>query len=73
MPHRYVLTLIFASLCTTPCIAMSIQNDVGPTSSAPTPQIFGHGVVSRPANDGSPAFSPGGHTTVFTRTTASWG
>jgi Tol biopolymer transport system component len=36
-------------------------------------QIFAPGVVSGPANDGSPAFSPDGNTIFFTRSTAAWG
>src|SRR5271154_4162512 len=70
--HRHTLTLL-ASLCTTACIAMSPQDVVGPTSSPPTPQIFAPGVVSGPANDGSPTFSPDGNTIFFTRSTANWG
>ncbi len=71
--HRHTLTLLLASLCTTVCIAMSPQDSAGPTSSPPTPQIFAPGVVSGPANDGSPAFSPDGNTIFFTRSTANWG
>ncbi len=71
--HRHTLTLVLASLCTTACIAMSPQDLAGPTSSPPTPQIFAPGVVSGPANDGSPAFSPDGNTIFFTRSTANWG
>jgi Tol biopolymer transport system component len=55
------------------CIAMSPQDLVGPSSSPPTPQIFAPGVVSGPANDGTPAFSPNGNTIFFTRSTANWG
>jgi hypothetical protein len=54
--HRRTLTFLLASLCNTACIAMSPQDLVGPISSPPTPQIFAPGVVSGPANDGSPAF-----------------
>lgn len=41
-------------------------------SPAPEPQIFAPGVVSGPANDGSPTFSPDGNTIFFTRTTTHW-
>lgn len=37
------------------------------------PQIFAPGIVSGPANDGSPTFSPDGNTLFFTRSGASWG
>jgi WD40-like Beta Propeller Repeat len=39
----------------------------------PTPEIFAPGVVSGPANDGSPAFMPDGKTIFFTRSTSGWG
>jgi WD40-like Beta Propeller Repeat len=71
--HRHVLTLVFASLSATACIAMSNDAAAGPTSSVPAAQIFAPGVVSGPANDGSPAFSPDGNTIFFTRSTANWG
>jgi Tol biopolymer transport system component len=71
--NRHVLTLVFASLCAIPCVAISPHDWVGPTASPPTPQIFAPGVVSGPANDGSPAFSPDGYTIFFTRSTANWG
>jgi Tol biopolymer transport system component len=39
----------------------------------PTPEIFAPGVISGPANDGSPAFTPGGNTLYFTRSGAGGG
>jgi WD40 repeat protein len=72
MLNRLVLTL-FASLCAIPCVAISTHDAAGPTPAPPTPQIFAPGVVSGPANDGSPAFSPDGNTIFFTRSTANWG
>jgi hypothetical protein len=36
------------------------------------PDIFAPGVISGPANDGSPTFSPDGNTLLFTRSTATW-
>jgi hypothetical protein len=42
-----------------------------PTDS-PIPQLFAPGVVSGPANDGSPSFSPDGNTIFFTRTNGNW-
>jgi hypothetical protein len=38
----------------------------------PAPQIFAPGVISGPANDGSPTFSPDGNTLFFTRS-PTWG
>jgi hypothetical protein len=71
MLNRHLLTL-FATVCAIPCIALSTHDGVGPTAAPPTPQIFAPGVVSGPANDGSPAFSPDGNTIFFTRSTANW-
>jgi hypothetical protein len=36
------------------------------------PQIFAPGVISGPASDGSPAFTPDGNTLFFTRSAATW-
>ena len=38
----------------------------------PAAEIFAPGVISSPANDGSPTFSPEGKTLYFTRSTANW-
>lgn len=40
--------------------------------SLPSVQLFAPGVVSGPANDGSPTFSPDGKTLFFTRYAAHW-
>jgi WD40-like Beta Propeller Repeat len=50
----------------------SAHDAVAPTLSAPSPQIFAPGVVSGPANDGSPTFSPDGNTIFFTRSSVQW-
>ena len=39
----------------------------------PAPKLFSPGVISGPANDGSPTFSPDGKSLYFTRSTAAWG
>ena len=70
--RHHILTLVFALLFTAPGIAWSAPDAGESTSSAPTPQVFAPGVVSGPANDGSPAFSPDGNTIFFTRSTANW-
>jgi hypothetical protein len=43
-----------------------------PSPTEPVPQIFAPGVISGPANDGSPTFSPDGNTIFFTRSTTHW-
>jgi dipeptidyl aminopeptidase/acylaminoacyl peptidase len=42
------------------------------TATLPPVQLFAPGVVSGPANDGSPTFSPDGKTLFFTRYAAHW-
>lgn len=42
------------------------------TTSLPEPQIFAPGIISGPANDGAPTFSPDGSSLFFTRSTANW-
>src|ERR1700683_1493472 len=42
------------------------------TTSPPTVQLFAPGVISGPANDGCPTFSPDGKTLFFTRYAAHW-
>ena len=70
--QRQILTFVVSSLCTTRCIAISTFDAEGVISPAPTPQVFAPGVVSGPANDGSPTFSPDGNTIFFTRSAANW-
>jgi Tol biopolymer transport system component len=38
----------------------------------PVPELFAPGVISSPANDGSPTFTPDGNTLFFMRSTAGW-
>lgn len=42
------------------------------TASLPPVRLFAPGVISGPANDGSPTFSPDGKTLFFTRYAAQW-
>jgi hypothetical protein len=70
--YRQILAPVFASLCATYCLAVPPQEKEGSISSAPTPQVFAPGLVSGPANDGSPTFSPDGNTIFFTRSSANW-
>lgn len=48
-------------------------NDQPAPTALPVPEIFAPGVISGPANDGSPTFAPDGKTLFFTRSTANWG
>ncbi len=58
--------------CLQPLMAASDGNEMQAVV-GPAPQIFAAGVISGPANDGSPTFSPDGDTLFFTRSTAAWG
>lgn len=60
------LKLSLCLLLAAPCAIAS------PQDSQPVPQIFAPGVISSPANDGSPTFSPDGNTLFFTRSAANW-
>src|SRR5579862_369958 len=56
---------VLASLVTLPALAESPGS--GP------PELFAPGIVSGPANDGSPTFTRDGHTLLFTRSGAGAG
>jgi hypothetical protein len=43
-----------------------------PASPTAAPEIYAPGIISGPANDGSPTFSPDGNTIFFSRSTANW-
>lgn len=49
------------------------QQGSAPGAAAVLPQLFAPGVISGPANDGSPTFAPDGNILYFTRSTAGWG
>jgi hypothetical protein len=55
-----------------PSLLAFILLATGLSAQAPTPQIFAPGIISGPANDGSPTFSPDGNTLFFTRSTPHW-
>jgi Tol biopolymer transport system component len=71
-----LLSCLFVSaLQTQLACANPLRHDLNDQPAAPplvTPQIFALGVVSGPANDGTPAFSPEGNTIFFTRTNGNW-
>lgn len=69
-------TRVFALL---PCILLAHPQAHASTTISdaqaiigPAPAIFSPGVISGPANDGSPTFAPDGNTLYFTRGTAGW-
>jgi len=68
-----LLACLFASLLPSQLAqAKPIRDDRSATPEAVIPKIFAPGVVSVPADDGSPAFSPDGKTIFFTRTKGRW-
>lgn len=70
---RTILLPLFLSISVllAPCAKLLAQADkLAP--SLPEPQIFAPGIVSGPANDGSPTFSPDGNTLYFTRSATHW-
>jgi Tol biopolymer transport system component len=53
--------------------ANAAPRDEPAAAAPPVPQLFAPGVVSGPANDGSPTFTPDGNTIFFTRSNGNWG
>ena len=66
MPLALATPLVFAAVSSAP------HQSTDPVQSLPVPQVFAPGVISGPANDGSPTFSPDGGTVFFTRSTVHW-
>jgi WD40-like Beta Propeller Repeat len=70
-PTSVLLSCIFVSAFQV-AHAMPLREDQVPAQALVAPQIFAPGVISGPANDGAPTFSPDGGTLYFTRSTANW-
>ncbi len=66
----YRTAVLLASLCVGRVAASGAQPAVISTAA---PEIFAPGVISGPANDGAPTFTPDGRTLYFARAGASWG
>jgi Tol biopolymer transport system component len=62
MPKSFLLMFTLGS-----CLCAAAQS-----TPLPDPQIFAPGIISGPANDGAPTFSPDGNTLFFTRSAAHW-
>ncbi|HYM01096.1 MAG TPA: hypothetical protein VEZ90_19210, partial [Blastocatellia bacterium] len=58
--------LVLASFCVESFANSTVQQ------AAPGPEIFAPGVISGPANEGSPTFSPDGNTLFFTISSSHW-
>ena len=65
--HVMALLLAITAIPASRCLA----NDTMRT--APAPEVFAPGVISGPANDGAPTFTPDGNTLYFARSGANWG
>ena len=57
---------------TTLAFALVVAPALAQADPKPAPELFAPGVISSPANDGSPAFTPDGNTLLFTRSAATW-
>ena len=69
-----LLLVILAPIARAQSNASAPSRDIAaPSAATVTPQLFAPGVISGPANDGSPTFAPDGNTLYFTRSTAAWG
>jgi hypothetical protein len=69
IPQRRAKVIVFAmsSMFSIACFGQ------GSTVTAAAPEVFAPGVISGPANDGAPTFTPDGNTLYFARSGASWG
>jgi Tol biopolymer transport system component len=65
--YAAVLLLVMSSGCGARCFA-----EETPVTTA-APEVFAPGVISGPANDGAPTFTPDGNTLYFARSGANWG
>ncbi len=73
-PTALLLSCLFLTALQTRLARANPSQEVqAATPGQVAPQIFAPGIVSGPANDGSPTFSPDGNTLFFTRSTANWG
>ncbi|WP_353064323.1 hypothetical protein RBB77_00995 [Tunturibacter psychrotolerans] len=69
--HVAGLFCFFASYLQ-PCANAIVEPTPAKDSALPVPEVFAPGIISGPANDGSPTFSPDGGTLFFTRSSAHW-
>lgn len=76
-PSRSTYLLLACALApafqTQAALASTPREDQPAAAEVAVPQIFAPGVISGPANDGSPVFTPDGSTIYFTRTNGNWG
>jgi hypothetical protein len=76
LPRKGITSLLFFLTMSSTLHAQS--NPAAPTpqhspaSTTATPEIYAPGIISGPANDGSPTFSPDGNTIFFSRSSANW-
>lgn len=76
MPHPALRPILTLTLSLAAPLAHAQIAALKPLPSAvalPAPELFAPGVISSPANDGSPTFSPDGRTLLFVRSGANWG
>ncbi len=59
-------------LCFASVVGSVFADSAASQAALPTAEVFAPGVISNPANDGAPTFSPDGNTLYFTRSTAKW-
>jgi len=64
--------LLVAAEASQLALATALREDQGAGMAQTAAQIFAPGVISGPANDGSPTFSPDGNTLYFTRSASNW-
>jgi WD40-like Beta Propeller Repeat len=68
-----LLVFLWVPLARGQATAAAVTDGAAGALIGPAPELFSPGVISGPANDGSPTFAPDGNTAYFTRSTAAWG
>jgi hypothetical protein len=69
MPRKTTPALAVLSIA---LLAPAAQAVPAAQASLPTAEVFAPGIISGPANEGSPSFSPDGQTLLFTRNATRW-
>lgn len=71
-PFNLCGSVFLAIAALQPALLSATGQALAPSSPFPTPQVFAPGVISGPANDGAPTFSPDGKTLFYTHSATRW-
>lgn len=68
----YGIVLLTVAVLQPILLRAEVQETSAPSSPLPAAQVFAPGVISGPANEGAPTFSPDGKQLFFTRSATRW-